>query len=72
MVYFGPAKKVMWYFEQIGFHIANGVNPADFCLDVLSGQCKPKISVQKVNVMSRTLHWSSCWVCLRGTESGEI
>lgn len=29
------------YFQQIGFKIAPGVNPADYCLDVLSGHARP-------------------------------
>ena len=41
MVYMGPAKKVPWYFEQLGIRIPEGTNPADFCLDVLSGVAKP-------------------------------
>ena len=35
--YLGPTKFAATYFDQLGFHPPPNDNPADFCIDVLSG-----------------------------------
>ena len=37
MVYFGPTKGVLHYFKELGFVPNRNVNPADFAIDVISG-----------------------------------
>ena len=37
IVYFGPSVKAMDYFESLGFKPQPNVNPADFMLDIISG-----------------------------------
>ena len=33
----GPSRAALPYFEMLGFHLPANENPADFCLDVISG-----------------------------------
>ena len=38
MVYLGPSHLALPYFESLGFALPHNENPADFCLDVVSGR----------------------------------
>ena len=36
-VFLGPAQMAMLYFTSLGFDLPQNENPADFCLDIISG-----------------------------------
>ncbi len=38
LVYLGPSHLALPYFESLGFALPRNENPADFCMDVLSGR----------------------------------
>lgn len=47
-VFLGPAAAAMPYFTSLGFELPPNENPADFCLDIISGAvpCREKPDFQ--------------------------
>lgn len=46
VIYYGPAKDSISYFSGLGYELPYGVNPADFLLDLASGDLLTDISLQ--------------------------
>jgi len=47
-VFLGPATAALPYFTSLGFELPENENPADFCLDIISGavSCRGKPNFQ--------------------------
>lgn len=72
-VYQGPSAAALPYFNSLGFQLPPNENPADFCLDVVSGSIpcqaspdfRPEVGLIYLQSGSRIVHpshewWQSC------------
>lgn len=81
-VYQGPSAAALPYFNSLGFQLPPNENPADFCLDVVSGSIpcqaspdfRPEVGLIYLQSGSRIVHPSHEWwqSCTKSAEQLEL